>query len=470
MGSIRQFPFCLPIPGNAQEQVQNLLYLHFRSSSNTVDLRRRLVGYLGALLAGLFLMALLVNLYSLRSDINAEVVASERLAKILLDASNLDHHQPPEEAIARLHALIDAAPLRHLRISVDSPDAPAPSETTFVQLSQMLGITPPESPVKQVKLGQQTLYIAPNPGSEIDERLGDTVRLCITLLLFSGATLLVAWWSAHRALAPVRELEAGLQRLADGKSDAALPPFDLREFRQVAGAINQLASALNTSRAAQKQLARQLIQVQEEERRILARELHDESGQTLTAIGVTAAFLERNADTLDSQRIVECAQELRRDVRTNGEQLRVMLKRLRPHGMDAEGVAGALRELIASWQQRDVGIDFRLDIPARLPAMNEEQALVLYRVVQEALTNVVRHSEARHCIVRIHAENGNLYLQIDDDGKGLPSAGETRRGGLLGIAERLEMVQGQLELQTGHPTGLHLKVVLPLNEAQEKET
>lgn len=415
-------------------------------------------------------MALLVNLYSLRSDINAEVVASERLAKILLDASSLDHHQPPEDAVARLRALIDSAPLRHLRISVEEPDGPAPGDATFIRLAQMLGITPPQSPVKQVKLGQQTLYIAPNPGSEIEERLGDTVRLCITLLLFSGATLLVAWWSAHRALAPVRELEAGLQRLADGEPDAALPPFDLREFRQVAGAIDKLASALNSSRAAQKQLARQLIQVQEEERRTLARELHDETGQTLTAIGVTAAFLERNASTLDSQRIVECAQELRRDVRTNGEQLRVMLKRLRPHGMDAEGVAGALRELIASWQQRDVGIDFRLDIPARLPAMREEQALVLYRVVQEALTNVVRHSEARHCIVRIHAENGNLHLQIDDDGKGLPSsAGETRRGGLLGIEERLEMVQGCLELQTGHPSGLHLRVVLPLNEAKEKE-
>jgi len=434
-----------------------------------VDLRRRLVGYLGALLAGLFLVALLVHLYSLRSDINAEVAASERLARILLDASSLDHQQPPAEALSRLRTLIDAAPLRHLSISVDQPGSPAPADALVITLANMLGITPTSSTVEQVKLGQQTLYIAPNPISEIEERLGDTVRLCITLLLFSGATLLVAWWSADRALAPVRELEAGLQRLADGESDAALPPFDLREFRQVAGAIDQLASALKTSRAAQKQLSRQLIQVQEEERRTLARELHDETGQTLTAIGVTAAFLERNADTLDSRKIVECAQELRRDVRTNGEQLRAMLKRLRPHGMDAEGLAGALRELIASWQQREAGIDFRLEIPARLPTMKEEQALVLYRVVQEALTNVVRHSEARHCTVRIQPIDGVLHLQIDDDGKGLPAAGEIRRGGLLGIEERLEMVSGRLELQTGQPAGLHLRIALPLNEAQEEK-
>jgi two-component system, NarL family, sensor histidine kinase UhpB len=431
-----------------------------------VDLRRRLVGYLGALLAGLFLMALLINLYSLRSDINAELAASEQLARVLLDASNLDHRQPPEEAIGRLRALIDAAPLRHLRISVDQPEGQASTDTTGTRLAQLLGITTPSPPVEQVKLGQQTLYITPNPVSEIEERVGDTVRLCITLLLFSGATLLVAWWSADRALTPVRELEAGLQRLAHGEPDAALPQFDLREFRQVAGAIDQLASALNTSRAAQKQLSRQLIEVQEEERRTLARELHDETGQTLTAIGVTAAFLERNAETLDSRQIVEFAQELRRDVRTNGEQLRAMLKRLRPHGMDANGVGAALRELIASWQQREVSIDFRLEMPAGLPKMGEEQALVLYRVVQEALTNVVRHSEAQHCVVLIRPENGRLHLEINDDGKGLPAAGEIRRGGLLGIEERLEMVGGQLELQSGQTSGLHLRIVLPLSHEQ----
>lgn len=433
-----------------------------------MDLRRRLVGYLGALLAGLFLMALLVNLYSLRSDINTEVAASERLARILLDASSPDQQHPPAEALSRLRTLIDAAPLRHLRISVDQPDRPASADAAVIGIAHQLGIVPPSSQVEQVRFGQQTLYIAPNPASEIEERLGDTVRLCITLLLFSGATLVVAWWSADRALRPVRELEAGLQRLAHGEADAALPPFHLREFRQVAGAIDQLAQALNTSRTAQKQLSRQLIQVQEDERRTLARELHDETGQTLTAIGVTAAFLERNADTLDSRRIVECAQELRRDVRSTGEQLRAMLKRLRPHGMDAEGVAGALRELVASWQQRGVGIDFQLDMPARLPKMKEEQALVLYRVVQEALTNVVRHSEASHCVVRILSANGLLDLQIDDDGRGLPGTGEIRRGGLLGIEERLAMVNGHLALRSGQ-AGLQLRIALPLNDEHEEK-
>jgi two-component system sensor histidine kinase UhpB len=279
----------------------------------------------------------------------------------------------------------------------------------------------------------------------------------------------VAWWSADRALTPVRELEAGLQRLADNAPDAAMPPFALREFRRVASAIDALASKLDASRAAQQQLARQLIGVQEEERHTLARELHDEMGQTLTSIGVTAAFLERNATRLDAANIVECAQDLRRDVRTSGEQLRAMLKRLRPHGLDALGLASALRELVTSWQQRESGIEFSLEMPAELPLLDEATALVIYRVVQEGLTNVVRHSEAQHCRIRIEVARNALYLSVEDDGKGLPEAGPARRGGLLGMAERLEMAGGSLHMENNATIGLHLQARLPMSQEEQQE-
>jgi two-component system, NarL family, sensor histidine kinase UhpB len=337
----------------------------------------------------------------------------------------------------------------------------------------LLGVEPAIGAGQLIRLGDQTLRIAPNPASEIEERMGDTVRLCITLLFFSGATLLIAWWSADRALAPVRELEGGLQRLARGETDAALPAFALREFRQVAGAIENLAAALSTSRAAQRQLSRQLIRVQEDERRALARELHDEMGQTLTAIGVTAAYLERNAERLDAMHIVECAQDLRRDVRTSGEQLRDMLKRLRPHGLKGPGLSSALRELLASWQQRNSGISFRLEMPAKLPPLSEDAGLVLYRVVQEAMTNVVRHSGAKCCVVTIEADVGALRLRVEDDGCGLSSGGPNRGCGLLGIEERLDMVNGNLELRSGQSRGLYLQISLPLTEIElelEEET
>jgi len=433
-----------------------------------MDLRRRLVGYLGALLLGLLLMTVLINLYSLRHDVTTEVAASEQLVRVLLDTGRIESDLPAAESSRRVQAILDSSPLRHISVSLG--EAPVAEHSTFTnRLAHLLKVEPASNDGQLLRLGEQTLRIAPNPISEIEERLGDTVRLCITLLFFSGATLLVAWWSADRALTPVRELENGLQRLTQGEREAALPAFALREFTQVAGAINHLAEALSTSREAQRQLSRQLIQVQEEERRTLARELHDEMGQTLTAISVTAAYLERNAEKLEAPRIAECAQDLRRDVRTSGEQLRTMLHHLRPYGLDAQGVASALRELVANWQQRASGIRFSLEIPNGLPPLADEVGLVLYRVAQEALTNVVRHSGAQYCRVTIEAEDGILNLEIVDDGRGLPIAGPSRRGGLLGIEERLAMVGGSLAFKTGQAQGVRLRITLPISAQEQQE-
>lgn len=432
-----------------------------------MDLRRRLVGYLGALLLALLLATALINLYSLRDDVTTEVMASEQLARVLLDTGRIGPDLTPVEAVSRLKTILSGGPLRHITISIGTAPAPENRTSASVKLASMLGLDATSSAGQLIRLGEQTLRIAPNPASEIEERLGDTVRLWITLLLFSGATLLVAWWSADRALAPVRALEAGLQRLARGEPDAAMPGFALREFARVAGAIDQLAAALAASRQAQHRLSHQLIRVQEDERAALAMELHDEMGQTLTAISVTATYLDRHAERLDAARIAECAQDVRRDVRSGGEQLRAMLKRLRPHCLDAPGLASALRELVASWQQRAADITFALEIPSALPPLGKDAGLALYRVVQEALTNVVRHSAARHCRVRIEAGAGVLRLGIEDDGVGLPAGGAPRGCGLLGMEERLRMVSGRLEIGPGPASGLRLQISLPLTEPQE---
>jgi len=435
-----------------------------------MDLRRRLVTCLGALLLGLLLMTMLITLHSLRDDVKAEVLASEQLALVLLDIGRIGPAVPAAEAAIRLQSILARGPLRHITISVGAAPLPA-SPHSF---GARLGLDAADPSGQLVSFGGQTLRIAPNPASEIEERLGDTVRLWSTLLFFSAATLMVAWWAADRALAPVRALEAGLHRLARGEPDAALPAFALREFARVANAIDHLAAALSTSQQAQRRLAHQLIRVQEDERRTLAMELHDEMGQTLTAISVTAAYLERNAARLEALRIVECAQDLRRDVRSSGVQLRAMLRQLRPHCLDGPGLASALRELIATWQQREAGIDFTLAMPASLPPLGQDACLVLYRVVQEGLTNVVRHSAAHHCQVRIEADAGaeadaaagHLVLSIEDDGRGLPADGAPRGCGLLGIAERVHMVGGRVDIEPGPglKSGLCLQVSLPLTQ------
>jgi two-component system sensor histidine kinase UhpB len=140
------------------------------------------------------------------------VAASARLVEVLLAAG--------EAAPDAAAPLADGA-LRHLSIR---PAGQAAVTTPPPSWLSWLGLVPEVGGEQQLRIGERSLVIAPKPGSEIDERLGDTVRLLITLLLFSGASLLVAWFAADRALAPVRGLEAGLERLARGEADPALPP------------------------------------------------------------------------------------------------------------------------------------------------------------------------------------------------------------------------------------------------------
>ncbi len=413
-----------------------------------MDLRRRLLGWLSLLLGGLLIGALLVQWQSLKSDIDAEIAASSRLVDVLLQTAPLP---------------ASAAGLRHLRIDLTAEGAKGEAAGDWLA---WLGLAHEEPAAQALNLGGRTVYIAPNPHSEIEERLEDTVRLLTTLLLYSAATLLAAWWATDRALRPVRALEQGLQRLADGENDPALPEFSLREYSRVADAIRHLGESLASARAAQQALARQLIDVQENERRALSRELHDDMGQTLTALNATAAYLERNAASLSPSTLAECGADLRRDIRSLGRQLRHILKSLRPHGLDASGLHHALNELLDSWRKRDTGIEFVAELPQHPENIDETQALTLYRIVQEALTNVIRHSGARHCYLRLFTVNQQIRLEIRDDGSGIAGA-PSARGGLLGMQERVAMAGGHFTVSNASTGGLLLCASLPLAPAEE---
>jgi two-component system sensor histidine kinase UhpB len=437
-----------------------------------VDLRRRLVAYLGALVFCLLLVTAVVSFYSVRDDAAAEVLASERLARAMLAAGELGYGHDPVEAKARLEAVLAEGPLRHLHVSLagdGSPAAPA-SEGLAGWLASLLGAGS-TGEVYRIRFQNAELLITPNSSSEIDEILQDALRLFVTLALFSVATLIVAWRAADHALAPVRKLEEGLERLADGEQKANLPAFELREFSRVASAIDHLASSLEEARRGQRQLAQELISVQEAERRQLAAELHDEMGQMLTAIGVTAAYLERHGQEIAPQNVVSYGRELQQDVRTVGAQLRSILRRLRPYGLDGLCIDDALHELLEGWQQREAGIHFDLKLTAALPPVSQEIALVLYRVVQEALTNVVRHSQATDCQVTLSSDGGTLALSIADNGCGHPAEVVKRMGvGLLGMRERLSMVGGRLSFVAQETRGLRLAVSIPLTALDPAET
>ncbi|OMG53928.1 hypothetical protein BJN45_11005 [Azonexus hydrophilus] len=262
------------------------------------------------------------------------------------------------------------------------------------------------------------LFAALLGGMLLSSRFEDSVRLCITLLLLSGACVFIL----RHVLRPWREHEAGLHRL-----------------------IQQLQAA------------------QDEERESLARDLHDGLGQSLTVIGLTAAFLERNADRLNPALLREYAGDLQRDLQACRRQLQEILRPRQSGGLTADELVTALQELVSCWQQRATGIEFQLSMPTALPEVDGEVGLTAYRLVQEALTNVVRHSAARCCRIAVVPGRGELQLRIEDDGRGMAVAANSGlHCGLLGIRERLTKIGGHLSLSGAAGQGMHLQARLPL--------
>jgi signal transduction histidine kinase len=220
----------------------------------------------------------------------------------------------------------------------------------------------------------------------------------------------------------------------------------------MAAAVGILFLALGAGRRALEershqleQLTRQLMRAQEDERRRIARDLHDQAGQVLTAVKIELDLEGRErASEMVGQALA---------------QVRDLSNLLRPSVLDDLGLIPALRGLVEDFS-RTTRVTARLDLDEPLPPFREDLQVVLYRVVQEALTNVARHAEAKSVRVHLGAEDHSVRLEIQDDGHGVRGT-LTPHLGLLGIRERVTELGGALELGGTPGTGFRLEAVIP---------
>ena len=213
-----------------------------------------------------------------------------------------------------------------------------------------------------------------------------------------------------------------------------------------------------------RELARQLISLQESERLALARELHDEFGQSCTAIRIETACL-RHCAPDDRAGMLAAAE--RADVAAQGlyQLVRDMLCRLRPVTLDTLGLAAALQELCEAWEQR-TGIVCGFHVEGCTQALGDAIDIAIYRVVQEALTNVARHARAgsvRVTLARVaRVAPSQVTLCVRDDGQGMDLNLATRGLGLLGAVERAAGVGGDLEIRSAPGAGAELALRIPV--------
>jgi signal transduction histidine kinase len=218
--------------------------------------------------------------------------------------------------------------------------------------------------------------------------------------------------------------------------------------------------ALRESRERQQQLSRRLLAVQEEERRHLSRELHDEFGQTLAAITLHLQVA-KNAAGAAAQPSLDESMKL---LQHAGAQVRSLALDLRPTMLETAGLDATLSWLAAQYQERSGVV---VQIVGHAGEVSGETAVAGFRVVQEALTNVGRHAQARQVWIELDRVGDTLELEIRDDGAGFDAAATLDRAaheghlGLLGMKERVQILGGTLDVDSSPGEGTHIRVSLP---------
>jgi signal transduction histidine kinase len=237
------------------------------------------------------------------------------------------------------------------------------------------------------------------------------------------------------------------------------PRFDDDDLRLAEAFAQRAAVAVERSERVQRDALRRVVDAQELERRRLARELHDETGQALTSMLLGLRAVEEAASSEERD---HASAELRELVVTTLQDVRRLAVELRPRALDDFGLVAALQRLGETFSEQmgiEVDIESRLG-EARLPP---EIETALYRITQEAMTNIVKHARASRVSILLVRKQKSAAAVIEDDGVGFDPA-VTRDGGigLIGMRERVELLDGRLEVESSHGAGTTLVAEVPL--------
>jgi two-component system sensor histidine kinase UhpB len=320
------------------------------------------------------------------------------------------------------------------------------------------------------------IFVGATGGTWLASQLGRSPSAPTILIIFVTVGWLVSvalnFVVLQIAFRPLMDLGKIMSRVQAGERSLRAPQTGTDpEADQLACTLNMMLEAIDE---ANRQRATQIINAQEEERKRIARELHDETSQVLTSLLISLAVVEKSVTTKEAHdRIAETRMLAHQTLRA----IRSISIDLRPSALDDLGLLPALRWYIKEYQQKmNIEVDFQATgIKERLSA---EMETVLYRIVQEALTNVAKHAQAHKVQVVLKGTPEAITATISDDGRGFnvdklqKAPGQERGGwGLVGMYERAQLLEGTLDIQTSPGKGTTIMTRIPLRPAQpEAET
>ncbi len=379
-----------------------------------------------------------------------------------------------------MQKIINLESTRHLEIDLkqtgnmdnmiplrNSPTITAQAPEWFIRI-----VKPPPIEHRRIFRSSETAYteivIRANPSDEITEVWLETKGVLGLLVLFAVLANILVYISLGRGLAPIEAILKGLDGIERGDYQLRLHKFKFPEFSRISEKFNNMAEVLQTSRDENRLLTQKSLAIQEEERRRLAQELHDEFGQSITAIKAIAASIEQMKNQ-DAELLSRSAMTISQFSDRMYEVARRMMRQLRPAILDEFGLISALQDMIDDWNTRHEDVFCHFEFKGKFEGLGEEVNISIYRIIQESLTNIIKHANATDATVSLTRldkdknadlfQNIGIYLVINDNGIGLD--GPTHRGlGLLGMRERTEALKGSFTMHSAVGQGVAITVSL----------
>jgi two-component system sensor histidine kinase UhpB len=448
----------------------------------TLSLRTRL----NLLVAAVLLIGLVANIARLVVEAGPRVQAEDqnviRLAGEFAQAllSDLDEIGVDDAELRAARAFEGLQRLRHVKVSWEGgkprsepPGEQAPRGEGGRQApAWFVALVRPEPTTLRIPLtsgGRNlgSLVIGSEPSDEIGEIWDGIVTqlvvgACIALVLFLITAAVV-----RRALGPLTSLAGAMTKVEAGDYSTRVAPAGPPELAAICRRLNHLVEVLGSTMEDRRQLSGRLVSLQDSERKEVARELHDEFGPYLFALRAHLSSLEAaiGGEGVDAEVLLRQCHAMTEQLGALQRVNRQILERLRPVGLAELGLGEALNGLIGMWRQAhpEISIDLSVSLPSQA-GLDETAELTIYRVVQEALTNVFRHAGASSVGVSIAPLNSDnatpiIRVAVRDNGSGLPNDFKTGLG-TIGMRERVTALGGSVSMNST-PQGLVIEALVP---------
>lgn len=417
-----------------------------------------------------------------RRAVSEEIQASARhtlqLIEVLLESVDLSGQTGLQELVLGKLSRLESA--RHLQISVLRQ-----SHIARQFPPQMRPVISSEAPLWFIQLVQPKpmefrriisapgiksieIVIHADPSNEITEVWYESRSVLFFLSLFIVMANLLLYITLGKYLSPIDSILTGLERIENGDYHSRLPQYKLPELTRISDKFNHMANVLLQSRDENRRLTQKSLAIQENERRYLAQELHDELGQSLSAIKAVAVSIEQKSSDLDvsisdNARAIGSFSERMYEVAKN------MMQRLRPSVLDELGLLIALQDMIDNWNESHGEIFCHFECNDDLRGFGEDINIKLYRIIQESLTNVIKHADANEVHINFIRQSDVLLVTVRDDGVGFELLSVRRGLGLLGMQERVEALNGTFEISSSVGQGMRIDIAIPLTNNEESE-